>query len=98
MKLVQSPEEIPELLKSNVHIKNKEELIQKVNKLIKDGHKNLQIVTDFDHTLTRHTMDDGSMVLTSFGKQTFKQYISDRNCWFSSEQFCGSTHHYRLRS
>lgn len=68
MKLVQSPDEIPELKKSNVHIKNEEELIKKVNKIIKDGHKKLQIVTDFDHTLTRHTMDDGSMVLTSFGK------------------------------
>lgn len=69
MKLVQGPDEIPELMKSNVHIKDKKELIHKVNKLIKDGHKKLQIVTDFDHTLTRHTMDDGSMVLTSFGKQ-----------------------------
>lgn len=75
MKLVQSPDEIPELKKSNVHIKNEEELIKKVNKIIKDGHKKLQIVTDFDHTLTRHTMDDGSMVLTSFGKQTLRKYI-----------------------
>lgn len=75
MKLVQSSGEIPELKKSNVHIKNEKELIQKVNKIIKDGNKKLQIVTDFDHTLTRHTMDDGSMVLTSFGKQTVKQNI-----------------------
>ncbi|XP_026326959.1 7-methylguanosine phosphate-specific 5'-nucleotidase [Hyposmocoma kahamanoa] len=67
MKLVQSSGEIPELKKSNVHIKNEKELIQKVNKIINDGNKKLQIVTDFDHTLTRHTMDDGSMVLTSFG-------------------------------
>lgn len=68
MKLVSSVEEIPELGKPNVHIRNREELLDKLNKIIRGGSSNLQIVTDFDHTLTRHKMDNGSMVLTSFGK------------------------------
>lgn len=66
--LLKSIDDIPELNKDNVHIPNKEELLKKLNKMIKDGNRMLQIVTDFDHTLTRHTMDNGKSVLTSFGK------------------------------
>ncbi|KAF9421746.1 hypothetical protein HW555_002427 [Spodoptera exigua] len=58
---------ITALSRENVHIRDKEQLLQKLNKMIQDGHNKLQIVTDFDHTLTRHTMDNGSVVLTSFG-------------------------------
>ncbi|XP_013140663.1 PREDICTED: 7-methylguanosine phosphate-specific 5'-nucleotidase [Papilio polytes] len=65
--LLKSIDDIPELNKDNVHIPNKEELLKKLNKMIKDGNRMLQIVTDFDHTLTRHTMDNGKSVLTSFG-------------------------------
>lgn len=60
--------DIPELCKDNVHIRNEDELLKKINTLIKDGHTKLQIVTDFDHTLTRHTLDNGATVLTSFGE------------------------------
>ncbi|KAJ0179548.1 hypothetical protein K1T71_005260 [Dendrolimus kikuchii] len=67
MKVISSVQEIPELCKGNVHIRNEQELVEKLNKIIKDGHNMLQIVTDFDHTLTRHTMDNGKTVLTSFG-------------------------------
>ncbi|CAH0628590.1 unnamed protein product [Chrysodeixis includens] len=67
MKLLSSLSEIPELQSDNVHIRDKEELLQKINNMIKDGHNKLQIVTDFDHTLTRHTLDNGNIVLTSFG-------------------------------
>lgn len=68
MKLLSSLQDIPELNKDTVHLRNKQELLEKVNKLIKDGHNNLQIVTDFDHTLTRHSLANGNTVLTSFGK------------------------------
>lgn len=68
MKLLSSLQDIPELKKDTVHLRNQEELLRKVNKLIKDEYKNLQIVTDFDHTLTRHSLDNGDTVLTSFGK------------------------------
>lgn len=70
MKLLSNLSDIPELQKENVHIRDSEELIQKLNKMIKDGHSKLQIVTDFDHTLTRHTLDNGNTVLTSFGEST----------------------------
>lgn len=68
MKVISSIQEIPEFCKENVHLRNEQEFLEKLNKIIKDGHSNLQIVTDFDHTLTRHTMDNGKTVLTSFGK------------------------------
>lgn len=68
MKLISSAEDIPELGKPNIHIRNREELLEKINKVIRGGSSNLQIVTDFDHTLTRHKLDNGSVVLTSFGE------------------------------
>ncbi|XP_047989924.1 7-methylguanosine phosphate-specific 5'-nucleotidase [Leguminivora glycinivorella] len=75
--------DIAELTRSNVHIGNKPLLIEKINKLISGGHKKLQIVTDFDHTLTRHKMDDGSVVLTSFGMfrecPSIPQYYKDED-------------------
>ncbi|XP_069355489.1 7-methylguanosine phosphate-specific 5'-nucleotidase [Maniola hyperantus] len=67
MKMITDLNEIQELDKPNVHIRNKDELLRKINQIICDGHEKLQIVTDFDHTLTRHNMDNGMTVLTSFG-------------------------------
>ncbi|XP_022829135.1 7-methylguanosine phosphate-specific 5'-nucleotidase [Spodoptera litura] len=67
MASLSSLNKISALSRENVHIRDKAELLQKLNKMIHDGHNKLQIVTDFDHTLTRHTMDNGSVVLTSFG-------------------------------
>lgn len=67
---------ISALSRENVHIRDKTELLQKLNKMIQDGHNKLQIVTDFDHTLTRHTMDNGSVVLTSFGKPMSLYFLS----------------------
>lgn len=67
MNAVTNLNEIPELCKSNVHVNDKHDLLKKINLLIAGGHKNLQIVTDFDHTLTRHNLDNGDVVQTSFG-------------------------------
>ncbi|XP_032512247.1 7-methylguanosine phosphate-specific 5'-nucleotidase isoform X2 [Danaus plexippus] len=66
MKMLTSIDDIPELCKENVYIKDKESLLKNINKIIAEGHKKLQILTDFDHTLTRHDVD-GVPVLTSFG-------------------------------
>lgn len=68
MKMLASLSDIPEFQKPNVYINNKEDLLRKINRIVSDGPKKLQIVTDFDHTLTRHYMDNGSTVLTSYGK------------------------------
>ncbi|CAH2092271.1 unnamed protein product [Euphydryas editha] len=67
MKMLASLSDIPEFKRPNVYIDNKEDLLRKINRIVSDGHKKLQIVTDFDHTLTRHNMDNGSTVLTSYG-------------------------------
>ncbi|XP_045763540.1 7-methylguanosine phosphate-specific 5'-nucleotidase [Maniola jurtina] len=67
MKILTDLNEIKELERPNVHIRNKDELLRKINQIIRDGPEKLQIVTDFDHTLTRHNMDNGKIVLTSFG-------------------------------
>lgn len=67
--MLTSIDDIPELCKENVYIKDKESLLKNINKIIAEGHKKLQILTDFDHTLTRHDVD-GVPVLTSFGDYT----------------------------
>lgn len=71
MKILSSVNDIQELRKNNVRIKNEEELLEKINKVIKGGHSKLQIVTDFDHTLTKHNLNDGTTVLTSFGMYVY---------------------------
>lgn len=51
-----------------------------LNDLVNGGIKKLQVVTDFDYTLTKQRMDNGELVLTSFGmfekcKSLPKNYI-----------------------
>ncbi|RVE52277.1 hypothetical protein evm_003067 [Chilo suppressalis] len=67
MKSISNIRDIPEMNKDNIHIRDESDLLRKLNKIIHDGHSKLQIVTDFDHTLTRHDMENGKIVLTSFG-------------------------------
>ncbi|GBP07080.1 7-methylguanosine phosphate-specific 5'-nucleotidase [Eumeta japonica] len=67
MKVLANLSDIPELIQEQVRYKNEIELLQKINKLIQDGSGKLQIVTDFDYTLTRHKLDNGKTVHTSFG-------------------------------
>ncbi|CAG5044776.1 unnamed protein product [Parnassius apollo] len=56
----------------------------KQNKLSNElTNKKLQIVTDFDHTLTRHNMDNGKTVLTSFGM--FRECPSIPQCYKDEE-------------
>ncbi|KAL4709329.1 hypothetical protein ACJJTC_007061 [Scirpophaga incertulas] len=83
MKTIKCIKDIPKFNKCNIHIKNEQELLEKINKIICDGSSMLQIVTDFDHTLTRHTMEDGKNVLTSFGMfrecPSIPQYYKDED-------------------
>lgn len=83
MKMLASLSDIPEFQKPNVYINNKEDLLRKINRIVSDGPKKLQIVTDFDHTLTRHYMDNGSTVLTSYGM--FKECPSVPQCYKDEE-------------
>jgi 5'-nucleotidase len=41
----------------SIHIKNEERFKEKLKKLIKDGRKSIQVVTDFDMTITKYWKD-----------------------------------------
>ncbi|KAJ8674987.1 hypothetical protein QAD02_010773 [Eretmocerus hayati] len=59
-------EDLPILQNSYVHMKDKQVVLQKINKIIRDGAEKLQIVTDFDLTLTKQH-ECGAPILGSFG-------------------------------
>lgn len=55
------------LNKDKVKIKNPERVQFMLNDLVSGGMKKLQVVTDFDYTITKQKMSNGESVLTSFG-------------------------------
>lgn len=59
--------EIKELTKSHVHIKNAEKVNEKINGIVEDGFNNLQIVSDFDLTITKQH-ENGKRHISSFCK------------------------------
>ncbi|KAK9508528.1 hypothetical protein O3M35_006067 [Rhynocoris fuscipes] len=46
--------EIPELNQDNVRMKDKDDVLNKIQRLITDGKHKLQIITDFDRTISKH--------------------------------------------
>lgn len=58
--------EIQVFTRKNVHIKDKVKLNTLLNKIIDGGVDNLQIVFDFDRTLTKQH-EDGKEFFSSFG-------------------------------
>uniref|UniRef100_A0A6M2DDT7 5'-nucleotidase n=1 Tax=Xenopsylla cheopis TaxID=163159 RepID=A0A6M2DDT7_XENCH len=62
-----SLKEIEELQSDNVYIQDKEYVEKTLNDIIADGANNLQVVTDFDFTITKHTLPNGQPTLSSFG-------------------------------
>ncbi|KAF5270052.1 hypothetical protein FQA39_LY08464 [Lamprigera yunnana] len=58
-------QEIEELNSSKVHIKNKDQVNELIKEIISSGYQNLQIVSDFDRTITKHH-DNGKTHLSSF--------------------------------
>lgn len=58
--------DISVLSKSHCRIKCPERVEQKINKLIGDGSNKLQLVTDFDYTLTKQRLANGKKMLSSF--------------------------------
>ncbi|XP_076235130.1 cytosolic 5'-nucleotidase IIIB [Calliopsis andreniformis] len=59
-------DDFPTLKLKHVHIKDKKRLLQTINKILRDGYNSLQVVTDFDLTLTKQHVN-GKKVLSSFG-------------------------------
>lgn len=55
------------LNRRNCKIKNPDKVEQILNEIIKGGSNELQVVTDFDFTLTKQKTTDGKPVLSSFG-------------------------------
>lgn len=62
-----SLKDIDVLARPNCKIKDPERVEHIINNIIKGGPKELQIVTDFDFTLTKQKTEDGKPVLSSFG-------------------------------
>ncbi|KAG8295199.1 cytosolic 5'-nucleotidase 3-like [Homalodisca vitripennis] len=69
------------ILGPNVVLKDKEDFLTKLTNMVEDGVSNLQFVTDFDDTITKHIVG-GKCGATSFdvfrGAKTFTQTYSDR--------------------
>ncbi|XP_078036296.1 cytosolic 5'-nucleotidase IIIB [Augochlora pura] len=78
-----SLDDFPTLKLKNVYIKDKKRLLAIINTILKDGTNFLQIVTDFDLTLTKQHVN-GKKVLSSFGvfskcKQLLETYSKESN-------------------
>lgn len=78
MKMTLTLDDIQELKASNVHIKNRDTVISIINCLIEGGSDNLQVVSDYDLTLTKQH-DNGYQHVTSFGKTPFTPLIRRPN-------------------
>lgn len=59
--------DIDVLSRPNCKIKEPERVERIINDIVSGGHQELQVVTDFDFTLTKQKTDDGKPVLSSFG-------------------------------
>lgn len=59
-------EELTILSRSNVHIKNKDKLNEILNNMAQGGIGKLQVVSDFDKTITKQH-ENGVPHLSSFG-------------------------------
>lgn len=59
--------DIDVLSRPNCKIKEPERVERLVNEIINGGPSQLQIVTDFDYTLTKQKTEDGKPMLSSFG-------------------------------
>ncbi|KAK0081233.1 hypothetical protein PV325_012540 [Microctonus aethiopoides] len=59
-------DDIPTLNRPNVYMRDKDDVMKKIAKIRNDGCQKLQVVSDFDRTLTKQHVD-GRQVLSSFG-------------------------------
>ena len=59
--------DVPALAQSHCKIKNPKHVENIINDFVNGGHKRIQVVSDFDYTITKQRTENGEMVLTSFG-------------------------------
>ncbi|CAD7011368.1 unnamed protein product [Ceratitis capitata] len=60
-------EDIPILNSENCKIKNRQHVEKIINEFIFGGHTRLQVVSDFDYTITKQRTSNGAPVPSSFG-------------------------------
>lgn len=58
---------IPSLNQPHCKIKDPQRVERIINEFMHGGFQRLQLVSDFDYTITKQRMDDGTPVLSSFG-------------------------------
>ncbi|XP_017891361.1 7-methylguanosine phosphate-specific 5'-nucleotidase isoform X3 [Ceratina calcarata] len=66
MKMYNGIKKFPTLKLKHAHIRDKKQLLRTINTILSDGCNSLQVVTDFDLTLTKQHVN-GKNVLSSFG-------------------------------
>lgn len=76
--------DIDVLSRPNCKIKEPERVEKLINNIINGGPSQLQIVTDFDYTLTKQKTDEGKPILSSFGmfnkcKSLPRSYLEESN-------------------
>lgn len=76
--------DVPSLNQPHCKIKDPVKVENILNSFIVGGHKRIQVVSDFDYTITKQRMHNGKAVLTSFGifnscKSLPKEYIQQNN-------------------
>ncbi|XP_072747410.1 7-methylguanosine phosphate-specific 5'-nucleotidase [Anoplolepis gracilipes] len=79
-------DDFPALRLKHVHIKDKVALLKTINTILQGGADNLQVVTDFDLTLTKQHIN-GRHMLSSFGmfrkcKQLPQHYLDEAKCLY----------------
>uniref|UniRef100_A0A1B6KYL7 5'-nucleotidase n=1 Tax=Graphocephala atropunctata TaxID=36148 RepID=A0A1B6KYL7_9HEMI len=65
-KMLKDINEASWLSKPHVHLKDPKNVIEKINCIIQGGSKKLQVIFDFDRTLTKHH-ENGVVALSSYG-------------------------------
>ncbi|XP_055625847.1 7-methylguanosine phosphate-specific 5'-nucleotidase [Toxorhynchites rutilus septentrionalis] len=55
------------LNRDHVKIRDPDKVQHMLNELVAGGIEKLQMVTDFDYTITKQKLDNGEKILTSFG-------------------------------
>lgn len=80
-------DDFPALRLKHVHIKDEVALLKTINTILQGGTNNLQVVTDFDLTLTKQHIN-GTRILSSFGmfrkcKQLPQYYLDEAKCLYN---------------
>jgi hypothetical protein len=63
--------QIPELQQSHVHVKDPERVAKLIKQMMDDAHHKLQVVADFDRTLSKYA-HNGHVCSTTHGKKLQK--------------------------